>query len=328
MQTRRRRDPTTKTQNGRVTSRLLQRRTDALARHFPAAVAGEYTGVHQARVATRRLREAVPVLSIDLKHSKAGKARRKIRRLTRALGTVRELDVTLQLIGELMQGSDLPRPALEEVRRHVVEERDKRRSVMLTRLEAVDVEKLRRRLHSVVEALEGSTDERWRQVLSARLVKRARRLKTAVANAGHMYAPERLHEVRIAAKKLRYGVELAADGGLRSAVPLVVRLKRVQDLLGRLHDMQVLQVHIAAVQAGAGANGEGMHQALDLMATHVESKCRHLHARYVMGVNTILEICETVLTRVVADASRSRVRRALKMPLNRPATAKAAGSSR
>jgi CHAD domain-containing protein len=328
MQTRRRRDPTTKTRSGRLTSSLLQRRTEALARHLPAAVAGDDTGVHQARVATRRLREAVPVLATGLKHSKAGKARRKIRRLTRALGTVRELDVTLQLIGELMQASNLPRPALEEVRRHVVEERDKRRSVMLERLEGVDVDKLRRRLSSVVEALEASSDEGWRQVLSARLVNRARRLKTAVEQAGHIYAPERLHEVRIAAKKLRYGVELAADGGVRSAAPLVARIKRVQDLLGRLHDMQILQTHIGAVQSGAGADREGMHDALAATATHVESECRHLHARYLMNVNSIQEVCETVLSRVVADTSRLRARRTLKMPLARPAVAKAAGGSR
>jgi CHAD domain-containing protein len=328
MHTRRRRDPTTKTRNGRVTSRLLQRRARALERHLPAAVAGEDIGVHQARVATRRLREAVPVLAKGLKHSKAGKARRKIRRLTRALGTVRELDVTLQLISDLMQSGKLSRPALEEVRRHVIEERDRRRGVMLERLEAVDAEKLGRRLTSVVEALAASTDERWRQVLSARLLKRARRLKTAVAHAGHLYAPERLHDVRIAAKKLRYGVELAADGGVRSAAPLVARIKRVQDLLGRLHDMQILQTHIAAVQGGAGAERDGMHQGLEALATHVESECRHLHAKYSMSASAVKEVCETVLSRVVPDTARSRPRRPLKMPLSRQPVANAAGSRR
>ncbi len=85
----------------RPTTRLLQRLAGALRRHLPAAIAGDNTGVHQARVASRRLREAVPVLSTGLKGSKAGKATRKIRRLTRALGTVRELDVTLLLLDEL-----------------------------------------------------------------------------------------------------------------------------------------------------------------------------------------------------------------------------------
>src|SRR6476659_3727092 len=72
--------------------RLLERRTRALRRQLAAAVAGKDTGVHQARVASRRLREAIPVLTEGLHHSHAGRAQRKIRRLTQALGSVRELD--------------------------------------------------------------------------------------------------------------------------------------------------------------------------------------------------------------------------------------------
>jgi CHAD domain-containing protein len=285
--------------------------------------------VHQARVATRRLREAVPVLATGLKHSKAGKARRKIRRLTRALGTVRELDVTLHLISELTQQGKLARTALEEVRRHVIQERDKRRAVMLERLATVDAAKLGRRLNSVAGALEQSVEEGWRKVLSARLMKRAKRLKDAVAHAGQMYDPDRLHDVRIAVKKLRYGVELAADSGVRAAAPLVPRLKRVQDLLGRLHDMQVLQAHIAAVQASAAVGRPGMHDGLEQMARYVESECRHLHARYSMNAGTIDDICNAVVSRVVVETARPRRRRPLKMALAaRRTAARAAGSSR
>ena len=34
-----------------------------------------------------------------------------------------------------------------------------------------------------------------------------------MAEAGQMYNPERLHQVRIATKKLRYGLEIAGEGG-------------------------------------------------------------------------------------------------------------------
>ena len=83
--------------------------------------------MHQARVASRRFREALPVLTDGLQDTKAGKARRKIRRLTQALGTVRELDVTLHLIDELAESPGIPRPALAEVRAHVIEAREERR---------------------------------------------------------------------------------------------------------------------------------------------------------------------------------------------------------
>src|SRR3982750_3583980 len=133
--------------------RLFERRTRALRRQLAAAVAGKDTGVHQAWVASRRLREAIPVLTEGLQHPKAGKAQRKIRRLTQALGTVRELDVTLHLIDELSDRPAVPRTALAEVRALVIEEREKRRSVMLHRLEDVDEAKLGRRLQAVKTAL-------------------------------------------------------------------------------------------------------------------------------------------------------------------------------
>src|SRR5262245_22872073 len=161
----------------RVTSRLLTRRAVALKRHVTEAVSGHPRGVHQARVASRRLREAVPVLTSGVKNTKAKKALGKIRRLTRALGTVRELDVTLKVLDELAGSKDsLPRPALEEVRAHVVLERDERRAEMLKRIENVNLAKLDRRLVSVAEAIADSDSEEWRDALGSRLMKRAKLL--------------------------------------------------------------------------------------------------------------------------------------------------------
>lgn len=310
---------------GRATSRLLLRRAHALQRHLPSAVAGDPTGVHQARVATRRLREAVPVLGTGLAHSRVGRARRKLRRLTRALGTVRELDVTLHLVDELMQRTSLPRVALEEVRGHVLRERDRRRELMLDRLERVNVAKLGRRLESVALALDESPEENWRPVLAARILKRAARLQDAMADAGQLYAPEQLHDVRIAAKQLRYALELAADSGVSTAAPLVRRIKRVQALLGRLHDRQILQEHIGAVQAAATATRPGMHEALEAVAHHVEAECRHLHGRYLSVASAMKDLIDVARSTVVHETERPGRRRPLKMQLDdaaRPAAAR------
>ena len=96
-----------------------------------------------------------------------------------------------------------------------------------------------------------------------------------------MYAPERLHAVRIAAKKLRYGLELAAGSGLPQASPHVRTIKRAQDTLGKLHDLQVLQAHVAAVQAEPRAGRQQSRVALEDLARQIEGQCRHLHGRYV-----------------------------------------------
>ena len=62
----------------RPTTRLLQRLSRALNRHVPRAVQGDDRAVHQARVTTRRLREAVPVLATGLPGTKAAQRAQKL----------------------------------------------------------------------------------------------------------------------------------------------------------------------------------------------------------------------------------------------------------
>lgn len=311
------RHPTTNRAKPRVTTTLLARRTRALQRYLPAAIRGEHHGVHQARVATRRLREAVPVLTAGVKGSKVGRAKRKIRNLTRALGTVRELDVTMRILDELARRPEIPRNALEDVRAHVIAERDERLRVMLERLEGVNSQKLSRRLHAVAAALAAGDANAWRQTLGARILKRARRFSSAVHDAGHIYAPDRLHQVRIAAKKLRYALELADDGGVPAAHPLVNELKRAQDTLGRLHDLQVLQHHVADVQSAPPLRRGGPDGGLDAISRALEAECRHLHGKYLASYTALLEASEQCRTVVAPQLARAAQRRqpALKMAL-------------
>jgi CHAD domain-containing protein len=258
------------------------------------------------------------VLSTGLKGSKAGKATRKIRRLTRALGTVRELDVTLALLAELASSPAVPRTAVEDARACVVREREARRAVMLKRLGRVDAEKITRRLGSVGSALEAAAGEPWRRALGRRLLQRSKRLLAAMDSAGQMYSPERLHQVRIAAKKLRYGLELAADSGLPLAAPHVRTIKRAQDVLGKLHDLQVLQTHIAAAQITGDSARPETRAALETLAAHVEAQCRHLHARYLLSSAALREVPAAVRTGIVPQlAQMPRRTRSVKMGLAR-----------
>jgi CHAD domain-containing protein len=277
------------------------------------ALAGHDHGIHQARVASRRLREAVPVLTAGVKGTKAGKARKKIRRLTRALGTVRELDVTLKILDGLAAKDTLPRPALEEVRRRVVTERDECRTEMLKRLGQVNIDKLEKRLASVTTALAESDSEQWRQALGSRLIKRSKVLAYAMRDAGRMYAPEQLHGVRIAAKKLRYAMELASDAGIRSAAAAVRTVKRTQDTLGELHDLQVLLTHVAAVQAKPGRTPPD--SGLEVVRRALEDRCRHLHAGYVATIPQLGEVIDSTRTIIVPQLVQRARTRTLKMTL-------------
>ena len=55
----------------------------------------------------------------------------------------------------------------------------------------------------------------WRLAVDAQVANRASRLSAAIADAGAMYLPERLHAVRIAMKKLRYALRTVDRAGRR-----------------------------------------------------------------------------------------------------------------
>ena len=72
---------------------LIRQRLRALEKNLPAAARGNVDALHQARVATRRIREALPVVSAG---SRGRRLERQMRKITQALGPVRDLDVALQ----------------------------------------------------------------------------------------------------------------------------------------------------------------------------------------------------------------------------------------
>ena len=77
---------------------LLRQRLVSLLKAMPAAQAGDEVSVHLARVASRRLRQALPLLGVRADADALDRADKRVRRITRALGPVRELDVTLLLL--------------------------------------------------------------------------------------------------------------------------------------------------------------------------------------------------------------------------------------
>jgi CHAD domain-containing protein len=282
---------------------LLRQRLVSLLQAMPAAQTGDEISVHQARVASRRLREALPVLGATADQDALDRAGKRVRRITRALGPVRELDVTLSLLAELEAKAAAPKRAIAKVRAAVVEERQKRRLAMLEEIKPSRLEKLRKRLVRV--AAPETRKEPTRTALAEAAAKasdRAKRLRAAIDRAGGIYLADRLHRVRIEAKKLRYALEIQRELTHSRASARLNRLKQQQDLLGRVHDLEVLIERTREVQASlAGTNRRAMSE-LDRLVRALEAECRAGHAVYMHGRDQLIKLCDDV----IAEASETR----------------------
>ena len=302
----------------------LERRVRALVRSIRPMLAGDVEPLHQCRVATRRLRELLPLCEAELTGRLAGRARRRARGLGRTLGPVRELDVALGLVLELEQEGWAQPAGAARLRQRVREERDRQRQRMYTRLKPAALRKVERDVAELLKAIgtRDATDE-WALVLSTRIERRAERLREAVREAGPMYVSERVHEVRIVGKQLRYALELTVDTGAagaaaEQAASAVAGLKQLQETLGRLHDLEILQGLLRSIESPIGRS-EAWATQLDALDRDITEECRRLHGQFVAGQAKLLDISR-IATRLAsrmwnAHGGRSGGGRVLKMTL-------------
>jgi CHAD domain-containing protein len=289
---------------------LLRSRLDSFTRALPGVSSGETRAIHRARVSCRRLRELLPVL--ELEGDTVRKVSRRLKKLTRRLGGVREVDVLTQLLDELQGARLAPVRALKRVGDEVRETRDEALSRFSHKSIAEAFQRANKKLEHIAAKLEtaadrGSRGRGWRWAIDARVARRASALRTAISEAGSMYVPERLHKVRIALKKLRYGVELSVEaGGLRDASDLRL-LKRGQDVLGRLRDRQVLIDRVREVQASLTPPDMTAWRELDALVLSLEHSCRGIHARYLQNQSRLLVLCDRLGARGSASAARRAV---------------------
>jgi len=94
-------------------SDLLQKRLEQFTRLLHELEEGDVRALHRTRVASRRLREILPVL--QLKPDVSTRLGRRLKRVTVEIGRVRELDVLLTLVDELRDSDGYDSQALRRV---------------------------------------------------------------------------------------------------------------------------------------------------------------------------------------------------------------------
>ena len=285
--------------------RLWQKRLKDLSDVWPEFVSGRNTGLHKTRVASRRIREALPIVGVAAPPAKVKKLGKKMRALTRYLGPIRELDVELDLLETRAKTAGTSARAIEMVRREVAARRQALREKLADDAPVDDLRKLLKKLDRIAAKgsrtkqgkAEAKFDAQWRGVLATRLMRRAKVLGAAIEDAGALYTPERLHDVRISTKKLRYTLEIARDAGITAAASLLRTMKRQQDRLGRLHDLQMLLKHVRETETMPGIVSRVSD--LSAYADSLDRECRRLHADFVEHRSELIAVVKDVRHHIV-----------------------------
>lgn len=254
---------------------LVTPRADRLLSHVRGAQHGDLRDTHQARVAARRLSEAL------LLTGKAGqRLDRDVRNLRRALGATRELDVSRMVFDHAALEHRWSKDAVRHVRRYLDDKRARRHDKVADTLARVSVSRLRRRIRDVGDYAAEFRAAKLRPKLRARVAKREDDLALAVKRAGAIYDIDKLHNVRIAVKKLRYTLELAQDGLGRRWSKRIAGLKIQQRLLGDLHDLQVLVRHVRTLEGTLVDHRGPLADAMAVIRRDLDAESRRLHGAW------------------------------------------------
>ena len=208
-------------------------------------------GVHDLRVATRRLRAALDLWLDGSPGKKLERCRKALRKLGRRLGSLREADVNRKELSDLRQRRPADAVAIDFVAAFEALRRGKLARKVGKALQGSGLPDLIREI-AAETAKEGGAKEGEAAVgtvARGELGRRRPRLTALLGSALRRPSPRSLHRFRIELKKFRYSVELCApayDG--RRVTHLVDRLKELQDELGAAHDAVVLHERFATLR--------------------------------------------------------------------------------
>jgi CHAD domain-containing protein len=227
---------------------LIQRFDEMCSYRADAMNWSDPEGVHSMRVASRRLRSALRSFLPYLNERALAPAVKQIKTIADTLGEVRDQDVAIEALQDL--STETPKRfsnALERLLDARKENRDTarrnlKREIGTTRLKHLRIE-FQRAITSVAQhqATTASPDNEltYRDVARAIITDRLRALEQLSKS---LYNPDKvqpLHDMRIAAKRLRYAIELFAECWESDIGSFAKHAAVLQTDLGQLHDCDV-----------------------------------------------------------------------------------------
>lgn len=235
---------------GSVVRRAIALSVIRLIRHDPVVrLDTDPEGVHQARVATRRLRSDLRTFRPLVDEAWSASLRDELGWLADLLGDVRDGDVLLERLRHRV--AELPdaheRSSAATVLATLEHERAASRAALL---EALQSARYLRLLDSLVGAanrpsLREHASEPASDVVPELVRRPWHKLDKRVGKLGDSPSDEELHAVRIRTKRVRYATEAAEPIVGKPARAFAKAAERLQDVLGELNDAVVAEQWLA-----------------------------------------------------------------------------------
>ena len=253
------------TSAGSLLRQRLAEQREALRVAEAAVRAGEPEGLHDLRVAMRRMRSALATFRPILDTSVTEPLRAELKWASGRLGEARDADVAADQTDHLLDEADLTGledDAVSGLRARLRLDAAAATDVVDETLDSTRYAATMFLLDDLVAdpPLTEKAEQEARKVARKRVRHDARRVLERAATAKAADDPEertaRLHEVRKAAKRLRYAAETARAVTGKRVRRIGKRAKGVQSVLGDHHDAVTTQVtlrRLAHDEAGGDA---------------------------------------------------------------------------
>lgn len=237
-----------------VRARLDEQLRALLISETVARAGADPEGVHQMRVAVRRMRAAIKA---DGRHLPDGvRLQAELRWLGSSLGAVRDFDVLLDHIhAQTADFDEADAAAVDQLVAGLVDDRRTARQRMLTVLRGRRYRALRVALAAAVTSpvVEVSDEDGPEPDALVDVVhKPLRKLVRTAGKLGEDPPDDDLHELRIHGKRLRYAAELAEPAKPKKVGGLIRATKRLQEILGDHQDAVVGEEQIRRLLADLG----------------------------------------------------------------------------
>jgi len=232
----------------------LLKRLQTLTEECGARRAEDVESIHRMRVASRRLRAALDLFKDTLPRKKYTGWEKQVKRVTRALGAVRDIDVQIAAVDDYLGRLSGPglRPGLARLRLRLQQRRARLQTDVFKVLDAWETSAIADDMgQSLRRTLVRARMNRV-QTVSPMTIQRAqahilRRLEEFLSYEFFVDKPERveeLHAMRIAAKRLRYTLEIFVPLDKDGFKKPLQAAREAQERLGDIHDGDVWALYL------------------------------------------------------------------------------------